>query len=174
MSPSRIILFPHAHVWSVEAERDVLFRLLIVLGGDVSRVFEPGTRTLDRFIPYLKRTPWPLVLGFADFPIVVLTETFPLPAATTQLRERITEQLPFFSRSLWVIWYDGRRDTAFREAAEKMGRFDEAELDQFPVWETGEQRYLLATPMSLDLATALAKLPRLLPRRKPSGTMPAV
>lgn len=177
MDAKRFIIFPHAPVWT-DAERAPAYRILIRLGGDVQRIFEPGSKNASQFTAYLQRLQIPVHRD--EVPLIVLTETFPFPSMVPNCRSKLVEAIPALGSGIWLIWYDGRRDIAFRAAAEKMGSFDLPSMDEFPILElpgseqAPAQRFLIATPMSVDVSLLEAPRVRQLfpPPRRPSGLMP--
>lgn len=173
MNAARITIFPRFPMWNSDVERDQAFKILIPLGMDISRLYEPTGPQDSRFIHNLQRTR--CISQGIEKPFVVLTDTFPLPSCILDVRKQFAQDIPALEQALWVIWYDARKDVGFRAAAEKIGSFDRTDLDAFPIWTTKlGAHYLIVTPMSVDRKAAHEQLVRLLSLlRKPSGTFQA-
>ncbi len=170
MNAPRITIFPRLSLWASDVERDQAFKILIALGMDISRLFEPANAADQRLIPTLQRIR--CISQGLEKPFVVLTETFPLPSRVLSVREQFVRDIPLLEQAIWIIWYDARKDVGFRAAAEKIGSFDSSDLDRYPIWTTKAlARYLIVTPMSVDRDVAQIQLSRYLASlRKPSGT----
>lgn len=167
MDAKRCIIFPHTPVWA-DAERAIAFSVLLRLGGDVQRIFEPGSKNASQFAAYLKRLR--ISTEGDESPLVVITETLPLFSCVLNCRTTLVEAIPALASAIWLIWYDGRRDITFRGAAEQIGAFDHPSMDEFPILKLRDasQRFLIVTPMSVSmplLDIVRVRLFRPLPRR---------
>jgi len=71
----RPVLFTHPPRWASKDDQQHAFSLLLRLGADFTRIYEPGRMSLEQYIGHLSH--FPLIATGTQPPFVVVTETFP-------------------------------------------------------------------------------------------------
>ncbi len=141
----RPILYPFGVLVS-EASRELCHALMHLCGGDLARVIDGPSTSLDAFARHIARI-GPLRSG-AEKPLVVLTRCHPLEIEVVRARHELEEALPSLVDAAWVVFVDPELDPGFVDAAHKMGtwtgRFAEA-----PIWTAANgSRYLIISPQT--------------------------
>lgn len=174
----RMVLYPYGPPRRAR-HREICDELVVSLGGDVARIIDAPTVTLDRFIGYIGRI---AVLREGEEAIVLLHRTNPLALAVVNARRRMEGALPKLRDSRWLLFVDLDDDPAFVESARQLGTFETG--DMLPAWIGPEAtRYDLFAPDVESLRAAIAgasgasaAFPRarraIDPRAEPSGAPP--
>ena len=145
----RPILYPLGQS-AREDVRDRCLEMVRRLGGDLSRVTDSPSATLDEFVTHIGR----IKKNFIERepPIVVLTKITPLTLMVVSPRKRLVESAPVLVHSEWIIYYDPIEDPQFLSAANDLGSFDR-DFKHAPYWVgPGELRFLVLSPFIDDMS----------------------
>lgn len=146
----RIVLYPYGQPRRAR-HREFCDELVVGLGGDVARMIDAPTVTLDRFVGYIGRI---AVLREGEESIVVFTRTNPIALAVVNARRRIERALPRLRESAWLLFVDVDDDPFFVESARKLGTFELG--GRFPVWVGPEAtRWEIVSPNAERLEQAV-------------------
>lgn len=147
----RLILCPHGLPRRDEA-RAHFFELLQSAAGDVERVIDAPSDSLERFAEHLVRLH--VLQERRERALVALTRTNPLALTVLQARRTLEEAIPRLATVPWLIYVDLVADPFFFETAERLGTLD-APIDRAPVWTTAGERFFILSSQ-LDPSTNLA------------------
>lgn len=140
-----MVLYPHGPPAPEHAE--LCTRLVLLAGGDLSRVHDGPFASIGRFIAYAQRIPiFRDAAPEAEWSMVLLTTTAPLRLCVLEARHAIEAAIPVLSRALWAIFVDPRRDPLFAENAAAFGAVDRA-LGGVGIWHTTKDgAFLVLSP----------------------------
>lgn len=88
-------------------------------GGDLNRIIDAPTRSLDEFARYVGKIR--AIACGGPPPLVVLTRTSPLALAVTGARRMLEKAVPALESAAWIVFYDRREDPFFEAEAEAVG-----------------------------------------------------
>lgn len=126
----RLVLFPQGQPAS-SVHRDRCTELVLWSGGDVGRVIDAPTTSIEVFSTYLQR-----IRGLQDgseSAIVVLTRTNPLALTVVDLRRKLEARIPSLRTARWVIYLDMEQDPFFTTMAPRLGHLT-GDVGEAPVW----------------------------------------
>ncbi len=126
----RLVLFPHGQP-EAPRHRTLCSEFAMRCGGDLARVIDAPSDTVERFAAYVSR-----IRGLregAEQALVVMTRTNPLALTVIDGRKRLEAAVPSLRWALWAIYVDLEQDPFFLSTAERYGTLGGA-LDAAPIW----------------------------------------
>jgi len=140
----KLVLFPHGQPESIK-HRTLCSEYVLRCGGDLSRVIDAPSDSVERFASYVSR-----IRGLregAEAALVVLTRTNPLALTVIDGRKRLEAAVPTLRRALWAIYIDPDEDPFFLSTAERYGTLGGA-MDTAPIWVgPGPSRFLVMSSL---------------------------
>jgi len=142
-----MVLFPHGQTDSLR-HRSLCSEYALRCGGDLARVIDAPSDTVDRFASYVSR-----IRGLRDGSeraLVIMTRTNPLALTVIEARKRLESMVPSLRRALWVIYVDPDVDPFFLSTVERHGTLG-GPLEAAPIWVgPGPMRFLVVSPQVRD------------------------
>ncbi len=142
-----MVLFPHGQPDSLR-HRSLCSEYALRCGGDLARVIDAPSDTVDRFAAYVSR-----IRGLRDGSeraLAIMTRTNPLALTVIEARKRLESVVPSLRRALWVIYADPEADPFFLSTVERHGTLG-GPLEAAPIWVgPGPMRFLVVSPQVRD------------------------
>ncbi len=139
----RFLLFPQGLPPMGEG-RDGCLELAHRAGGDLERVIDAPSRSIEAFAHHLGRMR--LVLEARERALVVLWHTNPLGLTVLHTRRSFNNLVGALASALWAVYLDPAEDPFFLEAAAELGTLD-VPLDEAPIWTASDsERFLILSP----------------------------
>lgn len=142
----RIALFPHGP--PSRQTQTKCKELLIYCDADVQRFHDSSWSSLQQFIRYISRIDE--IKEPIKQPLIVFTQTLPIQYKIIQARKEIVCALPHLHHAVWIVFVDRSADPSFERFAVQYGDVDQ-EIDNVPIWQQDQNRYLIITPNVTDV-----------------------
>jgi hypothetical protein len=138
----RAIVYPQGLPLRPEATAHCA-ELMLTLGGDPRRLFEPGNTPFASFVRYLARVP-----AFRRGEVkalVVATRLAPLESVVS-MHHSLVRHVPALARSMWLMFWDHETLVDLPQALVECGRVTGA-MSAAPIWQahTGPRFMVLST-----------------------------
>lgn len=145
MPSPRLVLCPQGQPQPLRL-REAWTRTLQRLGGDLGRILDAPSSTVDRFGQHVARLA--VLRSVREPPLVVLTQTNPVAIAVLGARRTLEATVPALAHASWILFLDTVEDPFFLETAARLGELD-GTAEAVPIWTGPEQTRFLVVPAGL-------------------------